>query len=303
MLFLLFFFFLLFPFSAYAWGPVTHLEYAGHSLGYLALFAPWVKKLVSRYEDHFLYGTVAADITLGKNARGYLYNCHNWRVAFELLEHKAKQDHQRAFMLGYLGHLSADTVAHNFFVPFKMVRSWNTKLLNHVYWEMRFDLSVPEKYWKMIGTFKDPKYAADDSLLEGHLKRTFFSFRTNKKIFNSLLVIQRMKHYKKLAHIYSKLSNWKIAEEDLHVYKKMAGEAMVNFLKNPEKSYCLKADPTGKLKIMYARDTVRQIRHAAKTFHLKEKGTAEFLAEVKKSLKNGIYEPVSYPQIENFYYR
>lgn len=40
--------------------------------------------------------------------------------------------------------------------------------MNRVYWEMRFDLSVPEKYWKMIGEFQDPKYAADDSLLEGH---------------------------------------------------------------------------------------------------------------------------------------
>lgn len=287
----------LLPSLAHAWGPVTHLEYAGHALSSLAIFAPLVKKLISKYQDHFLYGVVAADITLGKDLRGYLYNCHNWEVAFDLLEDKAKKDHERAFMLGYLGHLAADTVAHNFFVPFKMIRSWNTKLLNHVYWEMRFDLSVPEKYWKMMGEFKNSRYADDDALLEGHLKRTIFSFKTNKTIFNSLLMIQRLRHYKKFAHKYAAKSIWTISEEDIKIYKKLAVEAMIDFLKNPQKSYCLKADPTGKLKILYAREIIKQLRHASKQGFLADLVHMNIFLSIKKQMKAGIYRPVTLPFI------
>lgn len=285
---------------AHAWGPATHLEYAGHALNSLALFAPLVKKLISKHQDHFLYGVVAADITLGKDLRGYLYNCHNWKVAYDLFENKAKDNCQKAFMLGYLAHLAADTVAHNFFIPYKMIRSWNTKLLNHVYWEMRFDLSVADKYWKMMGSFKDERYAKDDALLEGHLKRTFFSFRTNKKIFNSLLMIQKLKHYKKLALTYASKSVWKLSEQDIKNYKKLAIASMIDFLTNFEKSYCLNADPTGKLKIVYARDMVAQLRQASKGGTLTQKGEHHFLQDVKKQFSAGIYELVTFPILQNY---
>ena len=43
-------------------------------------------------------------------------HCHSWPVGFEILD-RARDEPLRAFSLGYLAHLAADVVAHNYFVP------------------------------------------------------------------------------------------------------------------------------------------------------------------------------------------
>lgn len=300
MIFYLTIVFLFMSLPANAWGPATHLEYADQALGSLSLFAPIVKKLISRFKNHFFYGVVAADITLGKNLRGYLYNCHNWKVALDLLDSRAQKDSQKAFMYGYLGHLAADTVAHNFFVPYKLIRSWDTKLLNHVYWEMRFDLSVPDQYWNMMGQFKDSCYLEDDEVLEGYLKRTFFSFKTNKKIFDGLIVLQRMQQYKTMAQKYASFSAWQIRQDDVEMYKKLAITAMINFFKKQEHSFCLQADPTGKLKFLYARDCIRQLRILKRSKKIDAPLETRILSDIKQKLAEGIYEPVTMPVVLNY---
>ncbi|MDO8519428.1 MAG: zinc dependent phospholipase C family protein [Deltaproteobacteria bacterium] len=280
---------LLFPLDALAWGPATHLEYASRALGEIAVFAPAVKMLLTRFQDHFLYGSVAADITLGKGLRGYLYNCHNWTVAFDIFNHRAKKDHQKAFMLGYLGHLAADTVSHNLFVPFKMIRSWKTKFLQHVYWEMRMDLSVPDKYWKLMEELSDPAFEEDDALLEGALKRTFFSFKTNKKIFNSLLVIQRMRHYRTMALSVADKAALKLEPHDIHDYKELATASVIDFLKNLENSYVLKADPTGKKRMVEARNVIRQIRAADQKGEMDRETEFSWLKNTKAKFQQELY--------------
>ena len=291
---------ILLPHDVYAWGPATHLEYAHRALESLALFPPLIRKLLTKHENDYLYGAVAADITVGKGFTEYLYNCHNWRVAFEIFHRKASKDHQKAFMLGYLVHLAADTVAHNFFVPFKLIRSWNARFLKHVYWEMRMDLTVPRRYWDMTHHFSRNNFVEDDVLLEGHLKRTLFSFRTNKKIFNGLLILQRLKHWQIMAQNVGRRSVWKLGDKDVHHYKNLALTSAVDFLTNLENSYVLKADPTGKLKILYARDMVKKIRHASKTRDLNHEREEKLLRDIKKQLEAGIYEPVTLPIVDNY---
>lgn len=289
--------FFLLPLSAHAWGGVTHLEYAHEALAAIALFPPLVKKLLSNYREHFLYGSIAADITLGKNLRGYLYNCHNWNVAFDIYNKQAKSESQKAFMLGYMGHLAADTVAHNLFVPYKLIRSYRSKLLNHVYWEVRMDLSVPPVYWDMIEHFAGDQFTANDALLEDHL-RTFFSFKTNKKIFNSLLALQKMRHYRKFAHKLGSNPDWRIEEEDILRYKALAAKAVINFLTHSENSYCLDADPTGRIKFLYARDTIGDLRAAAKRQDITIANEKEVLSPIRVALEKAIYKPIVLPQIE-----
>jgi len=45
----------------------------------------------------------------------------------------------RAFAFGYLAHLAADTVAHNYFVPRQLAVTSSTSSLGHSYWESRFE--------------------------------------------------------------------------------------------------------------------------------------------------------------------
>ncbi len=280
---------------AHAWGGATHLEYASNMLGQLAVFAPLVKKLISKHTKHFLYGSIAADITLGKNHRGYMYNCHNWKVAFDLFEDKAKKDSQKTFMLGYMGHLAADTVSHNFFVPYKTIRSWNATLLKHVYWEMRMDMSVADEHWQLMSDLAAQDFSDDDSVLEDHLKKTLFSFKTNKKIFEGLIKFQRLKHYKKMVGLIANQNEWALSPEDTKNYKTLAQNAMLDFLKKMEHSFCLKADPTGKIKMHYAKDLVAQFKVLNQNKQLPVAKEQKILGQVKKHLQKHIYEVCTFP--------
>src|SRR5512133_1483074 len=108
------------PSDAQAWGPLAHLSFSAQALGNLGVVQPSIRMLLQDFGDEFLYGSLAADIVVGKNMARYLYHCHNWRVGFNVYE-QARPGDEQAFALGFLSHLAADTVAHNYFVPYKTV--------------------------------------------------------------------------------------------------------------------------------------------------------------------------------------
>ncbi len=185
---LVFFVYFLLPENAFAWGPGAHINYAMHALAHTAVLAPGIRALLKNHPKDFLYGTIAADIILGKNFAGDLYHCHHWEVAFPLVD-QAQDDRQRAFMYGYLTHLSVDTVAHNYFVPYTTIRSYEAYTLRHTYWEMRYDLKMPPHVWDVLNELAEGDYHRNDVLLSKSLKKALFSFNTTKKIFDSLKII------------------------------------------------------------------------------------------------------------------
>lgn len=291
---------LILPSEAHAWGAPTHIEFAGRALASLSLLAPLVRRLLRRHEDHFLYGSLAADIMLGKDLHGYYHNCHNWRVALDLYHNRARSDSQRAFMLGYLAHLAADTVSHNFFVPFKMIRSFRSRMLTHIYWEMQMDVTVPDPYWRLLRRCRGRHFDEDDRLLSDHLRRTFFSFRTNKRIFNGLLLLHRLGPYRRVAERVVRRARLRIDPADVKNYKRLIHLSVTDFLKNLENSYVLDADPTGELKILYAKETVRKLRRLDRQGRLPPARRQVFLEKVKTQLEAGIYETVALPDIDEF---
>src|SRR5512142_3128259 len=126
------------PSDAFAWGPLAHLSFSGQALQNLGLVQSPIRALLQDFGNEFLYGSLAADIVVGKNMARYLYHCHNWRVGFNVFKN-AKAGGEQAFSLGFLSHLAADTVAHNYFVPYKTVASYHKRNTQHAYWELRFD--------------------------------------------------------------------------------------------------------------------------------------------------------------------
>ena len=67
----------------------------------------------------FLYGSVAADISFAKKYVPEGRHSHHWRVGEEILK-AAPDEPLKAAAYGYLGHLAADTLAHNTYVPRKL---------------------------------------------------------------------------------------------------------------------------------------------------------------------------------------
>lgn len=290
---------LLVPEPAWAWGPGTHLEIALHCLGQAALFLPVVRHLLKRYPEEFIYGSVSPDIIQGKKFAGVKHHCHNWDIGMKVLQ-EAATDTARAAAYGYLTHLAADCVAHNYFVPYKMIRSFQTRSLSHTYWEMRFDLQVPEAAWQKMPQVICRDYTEFDHHLEGVLKRTLFTFRTNKKIFNTLLTLQKMKRLRATLTTYAKASRWSLREERVAHYKTLTFATVEEFLKRFGEADCLRADPAGLRKQSYAKEMRRQLKQWSRSGKLPVSRAPYVLETIRKALFSSLFDPnVPLPHLED----
>jgi hypothetical protein len=72
---------LLIPEPALAWGPATHVALGEAVLGALYLVPPAIQAVLARFPLHFLYGSIAADISVAKKYVPEGRHCHNWAVS------------------------------------------------------------------------------------------------------------------------------------------------------------------------------------------------------------------------------
>lgn len=292
--------YVLIPDQAFAWGPGAHMDYALHALAHIATLAPLAKRVLKKYPDHFLYGNIAADIIFGKKYAGKDYHCHNWDVARPLLK-SAKSDKQKAFMLGYLSHLSVDIIAHNFFVPYKIIRSYRAMTLRHTYWEMRYDTHMNPEVWGVLERLSKQNFEEHDQLLENGLKKALFSWKTNKKIFNSVMTLSRMKKWRQASILLTKNSKFAFEANHVQVYKKLCYASILDFLRHPESAKCFQADPSGHLKLLYARETVKSFRRLTRKKLLKDTDIESIMPLIQKRLKASIYRPAFLPDISDLF--
>jgi hypothetical protein len=226
-------YFLLIPSFAFAWGPLTHI-YLGSEIYYLGPLLPvWVFNLIKRYRGDYLYGNLMADIILAKNLLPIEKNSHSWEVAFGLLD-SAKKSSEKAFSLGYISHLAADTVAHGIYT--------NGKNIEHTFLELRADSLIDRKYWfKAIGIDRNIQYR-NDRFLEESLERAIFSFKTNKRIFKGVLFLSGLNKEKLGDFIDRNLLN-SVTKDDIKKLHEESLERIIDVLRNGNRSSVLKKDP------------------------------------------------------------
>lgn len=247
---------ILFPTDAMAWGGGVHLQLGANVLANTGTLSASVAALLTAYPRDFLYGCIAADITIGKKFTHYLLNCHRWDIGRKILKNAAS-DRQRACAYGYLCHLAADIIAHNYYVPHKIIRSFATVTMKHTYWEMRFETFVNEDIWELARDVCRSDHKANDELLRSVLTTTIFSFGINKRIFNSIMLLSRLEKWQQVMQTLSSNSRYKLAESDRDEYLELTVEAVFDFLQNPEGSRFLKADPIGE-NALAAADALRK---------------------------------------------
>lgn len=281
---------LLFPSAALAWGIGVHLQTGAWILDNLAQLPAHLRTLLAAYPNDYLYGCISADITLGKKYTHYLRHCHSWRMGRKILA-QAETDPHQACAYGYLSHLAADTVAHSYFVPFKLMRTYNTVLLKHAYWEMRFEAHVAPEIWPLARSIGRKDFSENDKLMRGILADTIFSFGTNKRLFNSLLLLNRLQQYQKVLRSLANTSKWAISEQDQKDYLELTNQATLSFLQDIDGSPFCKADPTGER----ALNTAVMIRKNLNTLwldgKLRESDAEEMLGVIKIRLRESICQP------------
>ena len=278
------------PGEAFAWGVGVHLQLGSHILANLRLLPPALQSLLGAYPYDYLYGCISADITLGKKFTHYLNHCHSWRMGRKILQ-AAANDSQKACAYGYLGHLAADTVAHSFFVPYKMVRTFNTILLKHTYWELRFEAGVDPEIWTLARTIARKDFSENDALMRSVLSDTLFSFSTNKRLFNSILLLSRLQQWQKMLRSLSRNSRWDLPAAEQQEYLTLAREATESVLGQMEQSPFWKADPAGERAINAAKMIRKNLNLLWLDGKLGEAEAEEILQDIKPRLRQGITQP------------
>lgn len=287
---------LLCPESSFAWGPGFHLQLGTTMLANLPLLSPAVAAVIGSCPNDFLYGCIAADITLGKKYTGYLLHCHRWPVARNLLD-KAATTAQRACAYGYISHLAADTVSHCYYVPLNIMRSYQSVVLNHAYWEVRFDSFTPAEVWEAGRKVAREHFQDNDALLRREIANTLFSFGTNKKIFNSILLLTRLEKWQQLIGAMNEVSRFQLDEEETAEFSALARRAVQETLADVDTSPWLAADPTGEQALLAAESVRKNLRILFQSGKISREAASGELAGMKVRLAEAIFQPEQLRQI------
>jgi hypothetical protein len=236
---------LLIPDVALAWGPGMHILVGTEILGALALLPAAVADILRRYPLDFLYGCIAADISFGKKYAPVGRNCHHWHVGEELYE-SADSDATRACALGYLTHLAGDTIAHNHFLPRRLLTSANTQAIGHSYWEHRMDVHLGQAYLRAAyHLITDFDHSHNDVFMDRVLDRTVFSFRTNRRIFRGMIRLADHETWRAMFDRVLDYSRWDVDEKEVAEWIRLAFDFATDYLVKRKESIPANLDPTG----------------------------------------------------------
>lgn len=172
------------------WGPGHHLEFSERVYRRRREMLPGpVARLIGEERAAYCYGSIAADIINFKAFGGAYNHCHRWGIVAEMRA-LTTSPRQEAFVLGYLSHLAADTIAHNHFVPYHLARFARTKGLGHLYWEMMADRYVSETRWNLVTELKSQSALDElDDLVNRTVPKKALPMSANKLIFNHVLLV------------------------------------------------------------------------------------------------------------------
>jgi len=277
------------PSDAQAWGPLAHLSFSAQALQNLGVVQSPVRALLQDFANEFLYGSLAADIVVGKNMARYLYHCHNWRVGFNVFR-QARPGAEQAFALGFLAHLSADTVAHNYFVPFKTVASFHKASTRHAYWELRYDQRMDRGLSRLARQVSTRAIRGHDDLLERTLGgASVIPFGVSKQLFRSLLYTARVSRFHHVSRFALAPERRLVLEPDLVTETNdLALAAILGLLDEGERCQAARADATGARNIRLASDLRKQLLDRTRRRVILFRDAESIAAETRESFKKAI---------------
>jgi len=249
--------------EVFAWGPATHVKLASDLLGQLELLPAGIAAILAAYRKNFIFGNVAADVVFAKRLSRIKQFCHHWETGFAILE-DARSDTGRAFALGYLCHLAADTVAHCKFLPRQMTVTRTTMSFGHLYWELRADTTIGPYYWQMLRDLMDEVFAEHEASLSMRLTDTFLPFSMNWRMFYRMNDFVSRRSWLRAMHRWSDLSRWHLSDQLMREYRAESFERMLDILVNQRTASVLRDDPSGNAALAYTRVQRRQLRQMAR---------------------------------------
>jgi len=234
------------PDVALAWGPATHVQAGVDILRSLDLLPTHIAGLLAQYPIDFLYGNLAADISMAKKYAPVGRHCHHWHVAREMYEAAGDDERLQAALLGYQCHLAADVLAHNSFVPRMLLLTSSTRALGHSYWEHRMDADVGSAYSHLarwIVTRYDHSHT--DALFRRLLSSTLFTFSTNRRIFRGMIRINGNESWQAIFDTVVDNSRWDLDPTTVVRYQRHTFDLVADFLIRETEARAAAHDPIG----------------------------------------------------------
>lgn len=247
----------LFPTDAHAWTPGTHIYLAESILSRIELLPTLVGDLLRAFPYDYLYGSIAADTSFAKKYAPVGRHPHHWHVAQEIHD-TAASDALRAFGLGYLSHLAADVVAHNFFVPRQLILSRGPGGVAHAYWEARVENTLGHRYSREAMDLLRMDHTPADRLLDTVLSPTLFSIPTNRRLFRGMVRIADQRSYQATLRLADEMSGVHLAEEDVGRHLEHSRDQIVTMLAAQDEALRLR-DPSGEAALKAARAARKEI--------------------------------------------
>jgi hypothetical protein len=263
------------PAVAHAWTPGTHIFLGEAIMRSLPLLPAAVAELLAAFPYDFLYGSIAADTSIAKKYAAAGRHCHSWNVGFEIHDN-ADSEPLRAFALGYLAHLAADSVAHNYFVPHQLTITSSTAALGHSYWESRFDTHIGERFSRTAKQLILRDHAHSDEHLDRILSPTIFSTSTNRRIFRGMVYVADTESWQRIFHLVEEKSRWDLSEQEVEIYMARAFDYIVDLLTRLDRAEPYKLDPAGTIPLRAAKKVRRAALRRGGEEHVHEQAQHHF---------------------------
>ena len=246
----------LLPAPLHAWTPGTHIYLGESVLANLHQLPTAVADLLRSFPFDFLYGNIAADTSMAKKYAPVGRHCHAWHVGQEIYD-LAATDPLRAFGLGYLSHLAADTVAHNYFVPRQLVLTSSTTALGHSYWESRFETHLGDAYARTAKEVILQDHGVSDAHLDDILSPTLFSVRTNRRLFRGMVHLTESQSWQWAFQVIAENSRWDLPTHDVERHMALAFQYVMESL-GEDDAAPRRLDPSGEQALGMAKQMRRQ---------------------------------------------
>ena len=286
------------PSDAWAWTPGTHIFLGEAVLRALSYLPGGVAELLSAFPYDFLYGSIAADTSIAKKYAPAGRHCHSWNVGFEIHE-RASDASLRAFALGYLAHLAADTVAHNFFVPRYLAITSSTSALGHSYWESRFETHLGERVSRRAREVILLDHARSDEHLDRILSPTIFSTSTNRRIFRGMVYVTDTESWQRIFQLASERSRWDLTDPDVGRYVVRSFEYIMDLLSRFQAAEAFTLDPAGEESLRMAKRVRRDARRSGSDIRINEEALRHFgMPETRLAIATSLPEPI-YPIVRD----
>jgi hypothetical protein len=259
---------LIHPLPAHAWTPGTHIYLGESVLANLQLLPAAIADLLRAFPFDFLYGNIAADSSIAKHYAPLGRHCHYWHVGQEIHD-LAESEGLRAFGLGYLCHLAADTVAHNYFVPRQLMLTSSTAAVGHSYWETRVETHLGDAYARAAKDVILLDHGDADAHLDRIISPTIFSVRTNRRLFRGMVRLTETQSWQRATLVAREYSRWPLADPDVEHHLGLSFDYMVQLLAGPTVT-AHRLDPSGERPLKMAKELRRRVlrdagrRNAAK---------------------------------------